>query len=194
MSIELIVGLGNPGSRYAGTRHNMGYRVADVLAGRHNADPWARARLSNVTSTQFDPRLLLAKPTTFMNRSGHAVRWLLGHLDLNPEEILVVLDDVDLDLGSLRLRPSGGPGTHNGMRHICQLIGTEFPRLRLGVRGTESLDDLAEYVLSPFPSDEVPRAADLVQRAADAAETAVRAGVERAMSDFNRLSTELEVD
>jgi len=194
MSIELIIGLGNPGSRYAATRHNVGYRVVDEIARRHDADTWARARLTDVTSAHFGPRLLLAKPKTFMNRSGSAVEWLLGHLDLAPAEILVVVDDADLGLGSLRLRPTGGPGTHNGMRHVCQTIGTGFPRLRLGVRGAGTLSDLADYVLSPFPADELPRANELIQRAADAAEAAVRAGVERAMSDFNRLSTDLEVD
>jgi PTH1 family peptidyl-tRNA hydrolase len=192
MSIELVIGLGNPGNRYLTTRHNVGYRVVDELAHRHGADPWARARLSGVTSARFGPRLLLAKPTSFMNRSGDAVEWLLGHLDLKPAELLVVLDDVDLGLGSLRLRPSGGPGTHNGMRHVCQKIGTGFPRLRLGVRGVDPPGDLAKYVLSPFPPHELSQSDELIQRAADAAETAVRAGVERAMSQHNRVETPVE--
>jgi PTH1 family peptidyl-tRNA hydrolase len=187
MSIELIVGLGNPGSRYAATRHNLGYRVVDELARRHFADPWARARLCELSAARFGPRLLLAKPTTFMNSSGEAVEWMLGHLEMEPQQMLVVLDDVDLALGSLRLRRSGGPGTHNGMRDICRKIGPEFPRLRLGVRGGDPLDDLADYVLSPFPPEDLSLVERLIIRAADAVESAVRDGVERAMSAFNRI-------
>jgi PTH1 family peptidyl-tRNA hydrolase len=194
MSIELIVGLGNPGSRYQGTRHNLGFRVVDELARRHDGDPWARARHAELTSVRFGPRLLLAKPMTFMNRSGVAVEWLLGHLDVEPEQILVVVDDVDLGLGSLRLRPAGGPGTHNGMRDLCRRIGTGFPRLRLGVRGGEAPGDLADYVLSPFAPAEEARAELLVRRGANAAEAAIRDGVQRAMSEFNRVELERELD
>ncbi len=120
-----------------------------------------------------------------MNRSGEAVEWLLGHLEMEPDQMLVVVDDVDLDLGALRIRPSGGPGTHNGLRDICDRLGDGFPRLRLGVRGDTGWDDLASYVLSPFAEDEVPVAEAMIKNAADAAETAVEDGLLFAMSRFN---------
>jgi len=183
--IELVVGLGNPGERYSLTRHNVGYLVVDELARRLHAAPWSQRPLCDVTSAPLGSRLLLARPLTFMNRSGTAVAWLLDHLELEPRQMLVALDDVDLDLGALRLRRSGGPGTHNGLRDICERVGTDFPRLRLGVRGRDGWQDLAGWVLSPFTADEQPLARQLVARAADAAETAVREGLDLAMSRFN---------
>jgi PTH1 family peptidyl-tRNA hydrolase len=184
--IELVVGLGNPGERYAATRHNMGFRVADALAGRLGAAPWARFARCELTSAPLGARLLLAKPQSYMNRSGEAVAWLLEHLDLTPPQMLVVVDDVDLALGSLRLRRSGGPGTHNGLRDVCDRVGGSFPRLRLGVRGRGGWQDLADYVLSPFADDEKPVAEHLVSRAAEAVEACVRDGLEPAMARFNR--------
>jgi PTH1 family peptidyl-tRNA hydrolase len=186
MSIELVIGLGNPGRRYIATRHNLGFRVADELVRRHGDADWARTRLVHITSTHLDPRLILAKPRTYMNRSGGAVEWLLEHLGFEPEQALVVVDDVELPFAGLRLRRSGGPGTHNGLRDICDRIGTSFPRLRLGVQGHDRWDDLAKYVLSPFTDDEEERVPDMISRAADAVVTAFRDGLDRAMSIYNR--------
>jgi PTH1 family peptidyl-tRNA hydrolase len=185
MPIELVVGLGNPGSRYARNRHNIGFRTVDVLAGRLADGEWLRRPLYDVVSSPIEPRLILAKPRTFMNRSGEAVASLAGLLELEPRQLLVVVDDIDLPLGSIRLRRRGGPGTHNGLRDICRRIGEEFPRLRVGVRGRGPIDDLASYVLADFEGHEAHGIAALLQRAADAAETAVRVGLERAMSRFN---------
>jgi len=184
--IELVVGLGNPGERYAATRHNVGYLVVDELARRLEAAPWSHRPLCDVTSAPLGARLLLARPLTFMNRSGAAVAWLLDHLDLDPPHMLVVLDDAGLDLGTLRLRRSGGPGTHNGLRDICERVGTAFPRLRLGVRSREGWHDLADWVLSPFAADEQPLARLLVGRAVDAVVTALHDGLETAMLRHNR--------
>lgn len=184
--IELVVGLGNPGERYAATRHNMGFLVVDALAGRLGAAPWSRRSLCELTSAPLGARLLLAKPLSYMNRSGAAVAWLLDHLDLTPPQMLVVVDDVDLALGSLRLRRSGGPGTHNGLRDVCDRVGGSFPRLRLGVRGGAGWQDLADYVTSPFDDDERPVVEQLVSRAAEAVEACVRDGLARAMSLYNR--------
>lgn len=184
--IELVVGLGNPGERYAATRHNMGFLVVDALAGRLGAAPWSRRSLCELTSAPLGARLLLAKPLSYMNRSGAAVAWLLDHLDLTPPQMLVVVDDVDLSLGSLRLRRSGGPGTHNGLRDVCDRVGSSFPRLRLGVRGGAGWQDLADYVTSPFDDDERPVVEQLVSRAAEALEACVRDGLARAMSLYNR--------
>ncbi len=185
MSTELIVGLGNPGESYEGSRHNVGFRVVDELARRHSDDPWLGRQLCDLTSAWLGPRLVLAKPMRFMNRSGAPIRWALDHLDLEPEQMLVVLDDVELDLGVLRLRRSGGPGTHNGLRDICDHIGDNFPRLRLGVRGVSSWEDLAEFVLSPFCEGEIRSAEGMIERAADAVECLVVEGVDLAMSRFN---------
>jgi PTH1 family peptidyl-tRNA hydrolase len=105
---------------------------------------------------------------------------------MSPESMLVVVDDIDLPLGSIRLRKSGGPGTHNGLRDLCDKVGDRFPRLRVGVRGAELSGDLADYVLSPFIGTESEAADGVVVRAADAVEAAVRGGFERAMNEFNR--------
>ena len=181
----MVVGLGNPGDEYAQTRHNVGFRVVDQLALKRGAARWAHFPLCDVTSAWSIPRLVLAKPTTFMNRSGEAVEWLLAHLELDLDQMLVVVDDVDLLLGTLRIRSAGGPGTHNGLRDVCDRLGDGFPRLRLGVRGDDGWDDLASYVLSPFAENEGLAAESMVRRAADAAETASQDGLLFAMSRFN---------
>lgn len=185
--VELVVGLGNPGVRYESTRHNAGYRVVDELRRRYGETGWLRRPLCDVAAAARAPRLILARPRTFMNRSADAVAWLLDHLALTPPQMLVVVDDVELELGALRLRRSGGPGTHNGMRDICRSVGTDFPRLRVGVRGRDAgWDDLAAYVLSDFDADERTTADEAIARAADAAMAVIRHGIDRAMGDFNR--------
>ena len=183
--IELVVGLGNVGDRYADTRHNVGFRVVDELANRFDTWGWVPLPLYDATSARCVPRLILAKPTTFMNRSGAAVARLLDHLEIEADHMLVVVDDVDLELAALRMRPSGGPGTHNGLRDVCDHVGRDFPRLRLGVRGSSEWTDLADYVLSPFNDDERKEAATMVRRAADAVEVALVDGIVAAMSRFN---------
>jgi PTH1 family peptidyl-tRNA hydrolase len=185
MGVELVVGLGNPGAKYARSRHNIGFRVVDEMAVRHSNAPWFKRPLCTVTTAWLGPRLILAKPSRFMNRSGASVSWALDHLDIEPGQMLVVLDDVDLDLGTLRLRRAGGPGTHNGLRDICNQIGEGFPRLRLGVRGASTWDDLADYVLSEFSVDEAAVADRMIDVAADAVECVVLEEIDLAMSRFN---------
>jgi PTH1 family peptidyl-tRNA hydrolase len=123
---------------------------------------------------------------TFMNRSGDAALWLLAELEITAERMLVVVDDVDLPLGALRLRRSGGPGTHNGLRDLCAKIGDGFPRLRVGVRGDSLSGDLANYVTSPFASSETEIADAAIERAVDAVDAALRDSFEKAMNVFNR--------
>lgn len=185
-SIELVIGLGNPGESYAATRHNIGFRVVDEMAGRHADCDWMRRALSEVTTARLGPRLVLAKPITYMNRSGEAVDRLLDLLDIEPAQMLVVVDDIDLPLGVLRLRRSGGPGTHNGLRDVCDRVGRGFPRLRVGVRGSDPIGDLADYVLSPFTDAEQRHLPELVASAADAVETAIVDGLDSAMGRYNR--------
>jgi PTH1 family peptidyl-tRNA hydrolase len=121
-----------------------------------------------------------------MNRSGDAVGALVAERGLEAAAVLVVVDDIDLGIGSLRLRPSGGPGTHNGLRDICDAIGTGFARLRLGIRGADPLGDLADYVLAPFPGTEIEDVEIMLDRAVDAVECACREGLTVAMNLYNR--------
>jgi len=186
MAVDLVLGLGNPGERYAPTRHNVGFAVADEALRRRGRGGWTRRPSHEVAVITPGRMVVLARPLSFMNRSGGVADALLAELCLEPENMLVIVDDVDLPLGQLRLRLAGGPGTHNGMRDICQAVGPGFPRLRIGVRGAGIGGDLADYVLEVFDSDETELADAMVDRAADAVDMALRAGVERAMNVFNR--------
>ncbi len=187
MAVDLVVGLGNPGEQYRATRHNVGFRVVDEVARRLRAGRWERRYLSDLSRTGRGRPVWLAKPRTFMNRSGSAVAELLSGLRVPPAAMLVVVDDVDLPLGRIRLRPSGGPGTHNGLRDIVAAVGPGFPRLRLGVGGDAPPGrDLADYVLSPFDADEAAAAEGMIGLAAEAVVVGVFEGLERAMSRFNQ--------
>jgi len=185
MHIAAVVGLGNPGGEYAATRHNVGYRVVDELARRWRIRLWWPRHHARVARRRGSVPVFLVKPTTYMNLSGRAVAALAAAERLAPEQILVVVDDVDLPLGTLRLRPHGGAGTHNGLRSVVEHLGEGFPRLRLGVRGEAPWSDLAEYVLAPFAPEEEERATAMVARAADCVEAAMHAGLARAASRFN---------
>jgi PTH1 family peptidyl-tRNA hydrolase len=186
MTIDLVLGLGNPGVEYARTRHNAGFQVAETLLERHGLADWLERPLCDLAVVTCGRFVVLGRPTTFMNRSGEAARWLLNELVLTPEQMLVVVDDVDLPLGGLRLRQSGGPGTHNGLRDICAKVGESFRRLRIGVSGKGMSDDLANYVTSPFAASEIEVARAATGRAADAVEMALREGFENAMNIYNR--------
>jgi PTH1 family peptidyl-tRNA hydrolase len=186
MATELVLGLGNPGPRYAETRHNVGFRVVDELARRHGIGPWERYLLGDLRSLDLGDGLIAVKPMTFMNLSGGALRWVLDRFRLEPTQVLVVVDDIDLPLGRLRLRKTGGPGTHNGLRDLCDAVGRDYPRLRVGVGGEDQPEDLAAWVTSPFAPDELDTVDDAVARAADAVETVVGEGIDIAMNEFNR--------
>ncbi len=193
MTIDLVLGLGNPGVDYRVTRHNIGFRVIEEVARRHGVSDWEQrpsCELAVITAGRF---VLLSRPLTYMNRSGEAMRWLLEEFGLTPESMLVVVDDVDLPLANLRLRRSGGPGTHNGLRSLCEEVGTGFPRLRVGVRGDDMTGDLADYVLSSFTEEEADAAKAAVERAADAVESVLSGGFEAAMNVYNRSPTKDEL-
>jgi PTH1 family peptidyl-tRNA hydrolase len=185
----LIVGLGNPGDGYAATRHNVGFQVANRLAKRARAEFAIKSAESRIAEgTIGDKRIAIARPQTFMNDSGKAVRKLLDRYRIEPGSMLVVFDEVDLPLGKIRIREKGGPGTHNGMRSIVGAVGEGFPRMRVGVAPSDptvEIADLAEYVLAPFAADERDAADRAMQRAAEAAEVAARDGLRRAMDTFN---------
>jgi len=194
MPIELVLGLGNPGPRYESSRHNVGFRVVDQLRERRCGALWSSRPTYELVVAVIGGLVALARPLSFMNRSGEAAVRLLTELDLDPGSALVVVDDVDLPLGSMRLKPSGGPGTHNGLRDLVAEIGTGFPRLRVGVRGGGPIGDLADYVLAPFAPNEQERAEAAIERAADAVEVAVSAGLDRAMNEYNRNPDALRPD
>ena len=185
----LVVGLGNPGDGYATTRHNVGFQVANRLAKRARAEFGIKAAESRIAEGSLGgSKVAIARPQTFMNDSGKAVRKLLDRYRIDPSRMIVVFDEVDLPLGKIRIRERGGPGTHNGMRSIVNVVGEGFPRVRVGVAPIDpsaEISDLADYVLSPFAADERPEADRVIERAGEALEVAVRDGVRRAMDQFN---------
>jgi PTH1 family peptidyl-tRNA hydrolase len=184
--MKLVIGLGNPGRKYAGTRHNVGFEVLDVLAGRHRLE-WESAPADAVIAKWRAASVLLAKPLTFMNLSGAAIGELLRFYKIEVADSLVVLDDINLDLGRLRARPSGSAGGHNGLKSIISTFGSEeFARLRIGVGRGDARRDLADHVLAKFDPEERIDVAEAVGRAADAAELFVSDGIVAVMNRFNR--------
>ena len=182
----LVVGLGNPGRDYAANRHNVGWMVADELARRHGGS-WRSKFSGQVGEIRLDDhKLALLKPETYMNESGRSVRAAMQFYKLDPDAVLVVHDEGDLELGRLQARLGGGLGGHNGLRSIAQHLQTpEFLRLRVGVGrpGRGDPRPLADYVLSNFDPADDPAA--LVSRAADAVETLDTEGLERTQQRFN---------
>jgi PTH1 family peptidyl-tRNA hydrolase len=185
--MRYLVGLGNPGERYRRTRHNVGFMVVDALAARAGPPRWRDEGDAVVAEAQVGGEpVLLVKPLTFMNRSGVAVHRALSERGGTPQEMAVVVDDVALELGTLRIRERGTHGGHNGLRSLIDVLGTEdFPRLRVGVRKAEVPEDLAEYVLSDFPPEDVLVVQEVVGWAADAVECLLKEGTVAAMNRFN---------
>lgn len=190
--MKIVLGLGNPGTRYRWTRHNVGYMVADALAERLGASfDEPRGELGELAWTAEsevgDERVLLAKPRTFMNLSGSAGAALLRRYRAAPSSLIAVFDDADLAFGRVRVRSEGSHGGHNGVRSLIEVLGIrEFPRVKLGIRGEGRLEsDLAEYVLKPFLTEERPAVAAMVSAGADAVECAIAEGLEAAMRRFN---------
>lgn len=192
----LVVGLGNPGEAYRSTRHNLGFWVVEELmrrASNPTVEEHCGARVAHVAGTagtaDEDTGVALARPQTFMNRSGFAVRCLVERYSLPADRILIVYDDISLPLGKLRLRPEGGPGGHRGMESVIENLRTpEVARLRLGISpepSQASPADLAEFVLASFAAQELETVQQLVTRAADAVTLWVGEGCDAVMSRFN---------
>lgn len=181
----LVVGLGNPGAEYSGTRHNVGFRVVDRLAEEHRARLKREGQASLGSGRIAEAAVVLVKPLTFMNLSGRAVAPLARRHSLPPERVLVVYDDMDLPLGRLRVRARGGSGGHNGIRSLSDsLQSQEFPRVRIGV-GRPSESDAVDHVLSGFDRDELPVIDAAIATAVEAVQLIVREGVEAAMNRYN---------
>jgi len=184
---RLIIGLGNPGPKYENTRHNVGYRVIDALADRLRVSSFAREHDASVGWGQYkNQKIGLAKPLTFMNRSGDAVAPLCNYNNLSPSDLLIVVDDLDLPVGTVRLRPKGSSGGHNGLEHVAQRLGTTaFPRLRVGIGSDFDRGEQVDYVLSPFTPDQQQPIQDAIEDAVEAVLTTVRENLPAAMNRFN---------
>lgn len=186
LGVKLIVGLGNPGARYAHSRHNIGFLIAEGLARAHALD-FARKRFNAqiAEGSVADQRILLAKPQTFMNSSGEAVGKLFAFYKIAPHDLLVIYDDLDLPLGKMRLRSRGSSGGHHGMESIIARVGTsDFPRLRVGI-GRPNPDADIDHVLGNFEGDERVVMDETFARAVDAIDVWLTDGITAAMNRFN---------
>lgn len=185
--MKVLVGLGNPGEDYATTRHNIGFLVAEEIAERRGRPYEARRARCLVSRAMLGgAEALVARPLTYMNRSGAAVTALLELAGAGPEDLLVVCDDLYLDFGTIRLRPRGSHGGHNGLLSIIETLGTQaFARMRVGVGPVEAGEPHAEFVLRPFPRRQQKELPRVVARAADCAELALSSGISIAMNRFN---------
>jgi PTH1 family peptidyl-tRNA hydrolase len=185
--MKLLIGLGNPGKRYAATRHNVGFQVIDELAGRFSVGK-ARSKFeSEVTeATWGGVQTLLLKPQTYMNRSGTSVLAARDFYKLDLKDLLIICDDFNLPLAKLRIRLKGSSGGQKGLQDIIRCLGTdEVPRLRIGIGPPPPNWDVADYVLSRFSEDEQPPVTDAVRRAADATRLWSVSGIEVCMNQFN---------
>jgi peptidyl-tRNA hydrolase, PTH1 family len=183
-AIRLIAGLGNPGTDYAATRHNIGFMVVDQLAAQFGS-AWEKSAKWEVLSAKCGA-VLLVKPLSFMNRSGYPLVAVAHFYKIEPQEILVVVDDFALPLGRLRLRERGGPGGHNGLESIIVQFGTEeIPRLRIGI-GAAPREGSVDYVLSRFFDEEKPIVRSTIDHAVEALKCAIDKGLVSAMNTFNK--------
>lgn len=185
--MKMVVGLGNPGPKYDGTRHNIGFLVLDYLAAAPGVGPWrSRFQADVADTTEGAEAVLLVKPQTFMNLSGRAVRAALDFYKLSPADVLVVCDDIALPLGKLRARAKGSHGGQNGLRDIQEQLGTqEYPRLRVGIGSPGEHWDAADYVLSRFKPAERAVVEEAVAKAAQGVLLWVRQGIDACMNRVN---------
>ncbi|NLO81678.1 MAG: aminoacyl-tRNA hydrolase [Clostridiales bacterium] len=183
----IIAGLGNPGAKYSGTRHNTGFMALDMIS-REFGIKINRIKYKAIIGegTIGGQDVVLAKPQTYMNLSGLSILDLVSAYKVEPSRLIVIYDDIDLGLGVLRIRPSGSAGTHNGMRSIVYQLRTEnFPRVRLGIGSPPEGVDLVNYVLSPFSKEEMPVILEACQRAVKGVELILTRGIQEAMSRYN---------
>jgi len=182
----VIAGLGNPGKKYANTRHNMGFIAIDQLAEKHDIKVDKVKFKALVGEGRIaGQKVLLVKPQTYMNLSGESIQEVMHFYKLEPEELIVIYDDMDLEAGALRLRKFGSAGTHNGMKSVVQHLNSDrFPRIRLGI-GNKGKKDVIDFVIGGFSKDEVPVLEEAVTNAVLAIECMLGEGIDRAMSQYN---------
>ena len=186
--IYLIIGLGNPGEKYAHTRHNAGFEVMVRLEAHYGAKLKKKILLQGMTAEVADgeKKIVLCEPTTYMNRSGECVKRLKARFQVPDERMLVIYDDIDLPPGKVRVRKNGGPGTHNGMRSIAEALGeTNFPRIRVGTGDRPAGQDLAAWVLGHYEPEEKAVMEEAFAHAAEAALIWVNEGIDKAMQKGN---------
>jgi len=185
--MRLIIGLGNPGAEYAGTRHNVGFEAINKLAYDHVINVTKAKRRALIGEGEiFMQKCLLIKPQTFMNLSGESVRDHIEFYKAESSDIIVIYDDVDIPLGEIRIRKQGSAGSHNGMKNIIyQIESDEFIRVRIGIGEKPPKWDLADYVLSKFKKEEFDGMVQGVTKACDAVEVILKDGVDAAMNKFN---------
>ncbi|MFC4558556.1 aminoacyl-tRNA hydrolase [Virgibacillus kekensis] len=186
--MKCITGLGNPGRKYKKTRHNIGFMVIDELVSRNN---WKlkkdKFNGKSTIETMDGDKIALLKPQTYMNLSGESVRPLTDFYDIDPEDVLVIYDDLDLPTGKVRLRQKGGHGGHNGIRSIIDHLGTrEFKRIRIGIGRPVTQQPVVDYVLGEFPKAEAADVDASIQKAADACEAWLKKPFQEVMNEFNR--------
>ena len=186
--MKLVVGLGNPGAKYEGTRHNVGFAAVELLAKRHGLQWEAAPRgIEALVANWRAAGAMVAKPLTFMNLSGAAVVGLLQFYKIPVEDQIVIVDEVQLETGRVRIRPDGSAGGHNGLKSMIASLGTAgFPRMRIGVGRGDTRRDLADHVLARFEPEERALVDEAIGRAADAAELFVADGVPAAMNRYNK--------
>ncbi len=188
--MKAVIGVGNPGKKYDGTRHNIGFEALDELKNRLKAAAeWSEKKSLKASVVVLD-EAVLAKPLTFVNLSGEAVVALIKKYGVKTEALLVVCDDVNLDFGKIRLRESGSAGGHHGLESMIQLLGSEmFPRLRLGVRNERMPEDLSDFVLGRFTKKEAGQIPTILENAAQVCQTWVEEGFSRAMMRLSQLQS-----
>ncbi len=189
-----VVGLGNPGRNYSGTRHNVGFDTVELLANRNNIN-LNKIKFKSIYGEGIigGKKVILLKPQTYMNNSGMAVLDVYNYYKMPLENILVIVDDVDIEFGTIRIRKKGSDGGHNGLKSIIYQLGSQdFPRIKIGIGKRKEGQDLADFVLSKFSKDEKPRIEEAVLNAAMAVETIITYGIDEGMNQFNTKKKEAQ--
>lgn len=190
----LLVGLGNPGDRYKRTRHNIGFTLCEAIADKYNAsfkhEKKFNAEIAELNIDELsEKKVIIARPHTFMNSSGEAVERIASFYKIPTDKIWIIFDELDLPLGTIKIQPGGGAGTHNGMKSIVKVMGENFPRLRIGIesrgQSAPTFQDTSSFVLSEFFSKEKEIVIDVLDRSIQAIETALNDGIDSAMNKFN---------
>ena len=185
--MKIIVGLGNPGTEYENTRHNLGYKVIDKLSEELGIEVDKNKFTANYGyKTINGEKIILLKPLTYMNLSGDSVIQVANYYKVDSKDIIVIYDDIDIQVGKIRIKPSGGPGTHNGMRDIVKKLSkSDFVRVRVGSGSSNMGNNLADYVLSNFRKEEIPAISEAIKTAKDSVLLILNEGVESAMNKYN---------
>ena len=185
--MKIIAGLGNPGREYENTKHNVGFMTVDILAERLGINIGKQKFKALIGEGRIGTeKVILVKPQTYMNLSGESIREIVAFYKIEPEDLMVIYDDIDIPAGTLRIRGKGSAGTHNGMRSVVyQLQDDSFPRIRVGIGGEKGGRNLVAYVISGFPEEDREKMREAILKAADAAECFVTEGISAAMNRYN---------